>query len=78
MNLSLDYLNRLEELEIDIEYFNNKISAYRPVHWTDPNHLNVRRVILNHRKMKEIFEIYKITAKRTDIGIRMFLMPHNF
>lgn len=78
MKLSLDYVNKLEDLNRDVQYFTYKINAYRPKHWTDPEHVNLRRATLNKRKMLEIYEIYKITAKKTDIGIKMFLKPHNF
>jgi hypothetical protein len=78
MILSSEYLNKLEELDLTVQYMNYKINSYKPKHWTDPEHMNIRRAELNYRKMLQAYRIYEVMGKKTDIGIKLFIKPHNF
>lgn len=75
--------NSGNDWESTIKYFNDKINAYNgrlrdgysPF---SPNHVNIRRLIVQRNQLVEAYEIYKIISKKTDIGIKMFFKPHNF
>ena len=57
--------------ERTLEWLNNKISLGDPSrHPFDSNHVNVRRLMVIRKKL--------IENRKTDMGIQMFLKPHNF
>ena len=69
------------DYETLIDWFDHKIEHYLNNQQRNPfaeGHVNVRRLMVQRKNLIEAYEVYKIINKKTDIGIKMFLKPHNF
>lgn len=63
----------MEQIESDLKYFEYKLATIR-----NREGMAYANALRNYLYMKDICDMYKIINKKTDIGIKMFLKPHNF